>query len=190
MVLASWPAAGADLRSYHAFALGMSTADVVTRAGAKGPDVETLHERPPLRQEFSWWRPYQHAPADDSIEAIVFNVADGQLFRMDVSHGGDRTEGLTIEDMTESIDTPTVLATRHDGDSTIALIQSPFSRPYGLVITSSPLEALARKAEAVAAAGDTREAPAREAARAKAAAEAEPAAATKMRSTNKAAFKP
>jgi hypothetical protein len=192
----------------------MSTADVVARTGAKDADVKTLHERPSLLQELSWRRPYQSATtADDSIEAIVFNFVDGQLFRMDVSYEVDRTEGLTIEDMTaslatlygprstaparparrsefDSIATPTVLATWRDGDSTIALTQSPFSRAYGLVITSTSLEALARKAEAVAAARDRREAPAREAARAKAAADAERAAATKTRSANKAAFKP
>lgn len=214
IVLASWPAAGADLRSYHAFALGMSTADVVARTSAKEADVKTLHERPSLLEELSWRRPYQSAPtADDSIDTIVFDFVDGQLFRINVGYEPDRTEGLTNEDMIaslvaiygprstrparrarrsefESIDTPTVLATWRDGDSTIALTQSAFSRGYGLIITSTSLEALAKKAEAVATATDTREAPAREAARAKAAAEAERAAATKTRSANKAAFKP
>jgi hypothetical protein len=59
-----------------------------------------------------------------------------------------------------------------------------------LVITSIPLEALARKAQATAVIIDAREAPARDAARAREQAEAARAAAEKTRATNKAAFKP
>lgn len=213
-MLASWPAAAADLRSYHSFALGMSTADVVARTGATAADVKRLHEQPSLLEELSWKRPYDSAgSADDSIDAILFNFIDGQLFRITVTYEMGRTESLTNADMIaslaaiygprsmrrvrrasrsefESIDTPTVVATWRDGESTIALNQSPLSRGYGLVITSTSLAVLARKAEAVATARDAREAPAREAARAKAAAAAERATVTKTRDTNKAAFKP
>lgn len=214
IVLASWPAAGADLHTYHGFALGMSTADVVAHAGAKDADVKTLHEQPSLLQELSWRRPYQSEPtADDSIDAIVFNFVDGRLFKMTVSYETDRTQGLTKEDVIESlaaiygprstvpvraarrsefesIDTPIALAAWSDADSTITLNQSPFSQTYGLVITSTTREALARKALAVATSRAAREAPAREAARAKADAEAERAAATKTRATNRAGFQP
>lgn len=214
ILLGSWPAAGADLRTYHGFALGMSTADVVAHTGAKDADVKTLHEQPSLLQELSWRRPYQNEPtADDSINAIVFNFVDGQLFRMTVSYEMDRLQGLTKDDMVaslsaiygprstvpvraarrpefESIDTPIVVAAWRDGDSTIALNQSPLNRGYGLVITSTTREAVAAKALTVATARAAREAPAREAARAKAEAEAARAAATKTRITNKAGFKP
>jgi len=58
------------------------------------------------------------------------------------------------------------------------------------MITSNALEALARKAQASAVIMDAREAPAREAARAKEQADAARAAAEKTRTTNKDTFKP
>lgn len=58
------------------------------------------------------------------------------------------------------------------------------------MIVSMPLDALARKAQATAVTIDAREAPLREAARAKAQADADKAAAEKTRTTNKATFKP
>jgi hypothetical protein len=94
------------------------------------------------------------------------------------------------ESTLESLDAPAVLATWRQGDTSIALQQSVYGGTFGLVIVSVPLEALARKAQATAVTMDNREAPQREAARAKAAADAEKAAAEKTRTTNKAAFKP
>jgi hypothetical protein len=86
--------------------------------------------------------------------------------------------------------TRTVLALWHQGDTTLTLNTSTYSGAFGLIITSSPLEVLARKAQATAVTMDAREAPAREAARAKEEADAARTAAEKTRTTNKATFKP
>jgi hypothetical protein len=77
-----------------------------------------------------------------------------------------------------------------EGDTIVALQQSTYSGGFGLFITSVSLEALARKAQATAMTIDAREAPAREAARAKAQADAARAAEEKTRTTNKETFKP
>jgi hypothetical protein len=90
----------------------------------------------------------------------------------------------------DSLDTPMVIATWRQGDAALALNQSPYSGEFSLVITSTALEALARKAQATAVTMDAREAPAREAARAKEQADAARATAEKTRTTNKATFKP
>jgi hypothetical protein len=215
-LLASWPLAAADLGTYREFKIGASTAEVIARATGSERDVKTLHERPALLQELLW-RPRYASSANsadrDSVAAIVFSFIDNQLFRMVINYDRSRTEGLTNEDMItslsamygprstrpaptaprpafESLDTPTVIATWREGDATLSLNQSAYGGGFSLVITSIPLEALARKAQATAVTKDAREAPAREAARAKELADAARAAAQKTRTTNKDTFKP
>ena len=216
VVSTSKPLAAADPGTYREFRLGASTADVVARAGAAPRDVRTLHERPALLEELSW-RPSYTSGRDtnerDSVAGIVFSFVDNQLFRMVIDYDRSRTEGLTNEDMidsltalygprstapvsaparsaVDSLQTPTVLARWRQGETSIMLQQSPYGGGFGLVILSVPLETLARKAQATAVTQEAREAPAREAARAKAQADAEKAAAEKTRTTNKTTFKP
>ena len=216
ILLASWPVAAADLSTYREVKIGASTAEVIARTSAAERDVKTLHARPALLQELSWRPRYasgRNADDRDSVAAILFSFIDNQLFRMTIDYDRNRTAGLTKEDMIgslsamygprstrraaivprssfDSLDTPTVIATWREGDATVTLNQSPYGGGFSLVITSLPLEALARKAQAAAVTMDTREAPAREAARAKEEADAARAAAEKTRTTNKATFKP
>jgi hypothetical protein len=216
VVSSSSPVAAADPGTYREFRLGASTADVIARADAAPRDLKTLHARPALLEELSWRPPYTSrldSDGGDSVAGIVFSFVDDQLFKIAIDYDRSRTEGLTKEDLIasltavygprsttavsprpqsalDSLDTPTVLARWRQGDTSITLQQSPYSGGFGLVILSVPLDALARKAQATAVTIDAREAPAREAARAKAQAEADKAAAEKTRTTNKAAFKP
>jgi hypothetical protein len=216
ILLASWPVAAADLGTYREFTIGASTADVIARTGAAERDMKTLHERPALLQELSWRSRYasgRNSADRDSVAAIVFSFIDNQLFRMAIDYDRSRTEGLTKEDMItslsamygprstrpapiaprptfDSLDTPTVFATWRQGDLMLTLNQSTYGGGFSLVITSVPLEALARKAQATAVTMDAREAPAREAAQAKQEADAARAAAEKTRTTNRDAFKP
>ena len=216
LLLASWPVGAADLGSYRQFTIRASTADVIARTGAAERDVKTLHERPALLQELSWRPRYainRNFGDRDSVATIVFSFIDNQLFRMAIDYERTRTEGLTKEDMItslsaiygprstqpaptasrpafDSLDTPTVIATWRQGDATLTLNQSAYGGGFSLTITSIALEALARKAQATAVTMDAREAPAREAARAKEQADAARAAAEKTRTTNKDTFKP
>lgn len=212
----AWPLAAADPGTYRQFTLGTSTADVVARAGATQRDVKKLHERPALLEELSWRPPYTSGrnPADrDSVSGIVFSFIDNHLFKMVIDYDRSRTEGLTKEDMiasltamygprltgpapaptrsaSDGLDAAAVIARWRQGDTSIALQQSTYGGAFGLVIVSVPLEALARKAQATAVTMDLREAPQRDAARAKAQADADKAAADKTRTTNKDGFKP
>ena len=162
--------------------------------------------KPTLTQEFGW--------SDERIYAgIVFSFVDDQLFRRTIGYDSERTEGLTNADMvtalsatygppspktatpaprsaSESLDSVTTVATWRQGTSTVELRHSAYRGSFVLVITSVPLEALARKARTTAEALDAGEAPAREAARAKAEADAARDEAAKTRSTNKATFTP
>ena len=216
LLLAPWPVGAADLGSYRQFTIRASTADVIARTGAAERDVKTLHERPALLQELSWRPRYvigRNSTDRDSVATIVFSFIDNQLFRMAIDYERSRTEGLTKEDMItslsaiygprstqpapaasrpafDSLDPPTVIATWRQGDATLTLNQSAYSGGFSLIITSIALEALARKAQATAVTMDAREAPAREAARAKEQADAARAAAEKTRTANKDTFKP
>ncbi len=215
ILLASWPVAAADLGTYREFKIGASTADVVAITGAAERDVKTVHERPALLQELSWRPRYvigRSSSERNSVATIVFSFIDNQLFRMAIDYERSSTEGLTSDDMIaslsamygprspqrpvasrpafDSLDTRTVLALWHQGDTTLTLNTSTYSGAFGLIITSSPLEVLARKAQATAVTMDAREAPARVAARAKEEADAARTAAEKTRTTNKATFKP
>ena len=216
VLLAQSAVAAADLATYRDFTLGMSTAEVLAHAQAVPRDVNTLHQRPALLQDLSWRPPYmatRDSTGRDSVAVIVFSFVDDQLFKMAIDYDGRATEGLTKADIItalsgvygppstratpptprpafDSLDTRTTVARWSAGDTAIALTESAYSRTFGLVITSVPLDALARRAQATAVALDAREAPAREAARTKAQADAARDAAEQTRITNRATFKP
>ena len=215
VLLASRPVAATDLGTYREFKIGASTADVIARTGAAQQDLRTIHERPALLQELTWRPRYaigRNSADRDSVAGIVFSFMNHQLFKMAIDYDRGSTQGLTKEDMIaslsamygprsmqrpvatrpafDSLDTATVIALWRQGDATLTLNQSAYGGGFSMVITSIALEALARKAQATAVTMDAREAPAREAARAKEQADAARAAAEKIRTTNKDAFKP
>jgi hypothetical protein len=89
-----------------------------------------------------------------------------------------------------AFDAPTTLAEWRDADTTVTLQQLAYTGTFAVVIATTPEEALARKALAAAIIIDAREAPMRDAARAKEQADAARAAAEKTRTANKAVFQP
>ena len=152
-------------------------------------------------------------PDRDSIGEIVFSFVDDQLFQMSIAYAQDRTSGLTNEDMVGSLtavygapsspsprtrttssavalDAPVVIAEWRHADTTVVLQRKEYSESFFLVITSLPLDIIARKAQATAVAMDQREAPAREAALLKKRADEEKVAAERTRSSNKKVFQP
>jgi hypothetical protein len=84
----------------------------------------------------------------------------------------------------------TVLAQWQQADTQLVLQRVDYNETFSLVITSLPLEAIARKARTTALMLDAREAPAREAAVAKKRAEDQRAAEEQARTANKKVFKP
>lgn len=218
ILVASWSVTAADFSEYRDFRLGSSSGDVFTHTEGSGPrDIKTLHERPALLQELAWRPPYRSDRAlserDAAIRGVVFSFINDKLFRIAVDYDGNRTEGLTQQDMIASLstvygpvaplpvqrphrpgydalDAPSIVAFWRSGEITVTLQYSSYSSRFGLILTSLPLEVLARKAQADAVTIDAREAPAREAARVKAGAEAALAAAEKTRATNKTTFQP
>ena len=205
----------AELSRYREFELGASVATVtaVTQNAAR---VTTVHSRPALLQQLEWRPRYMAGPPRpdrDSIGEVVFSFVDDQLFQMSIAYAQDRTSGLTNEDMVGSLtavygapsspsprtratssavalDAPVVIAEWRHADTTVVLQRKEYSESFFLVITSLPLDIIARKAQVTAVAMDQREAPAREAALLKKRADEEKVAAERTRSTNKKVFQP
>jgi hypothetical protein len=215
ILLAVSTVSSAELSRYREFELGASVATVtaVTQNAAR---VKTVHSRPALLQQLEWRPRYMAGapqPDRDSIGEVVFSFVDDQLFQMSIAYAQDRTSGLTDEDMVGSLtvvygapsspsprtrttssavalDAPVVIAEWRHADTTVVLQRKEYSESFFLVITSLPLDIIARKAQAAAVAMDQREAPAREAALLKKRADEEKVAAERTRSTNKKVFQP
>jgi len=181
----------------------------VTRTAER--DLKTIHSRPALLQEVAWQPRYMSgAPIADrgSINEIVFSFVDDQLFRMTVVYDRSRTSGLTNADMIAALTDLygaaiiptrasadaalgiTVLAEWQQADAGVVLRRSQYNESFSLVITSLPLEALARKAQATALILDVREAPAREAELARKRADDQRQVEEQARTANKKVFKP
>lgn len=215
IVLAVSTVSSAELSRYREFELGASVATVtaVTQNAAR---VRIVHSRPALLQQLEW-RPRYMAGAPqadrDSIGEVVFSFVDDQLFQMSIAYAQDRTSGLTDQDMVGSLtavygapsspaprtrtsssllalDVPVVIAEWRHAETTVVLQRREYSESFFLVITSLPLDIIARKAQATAVAMDQSEAPAREAALLKKRAADEKLAAETTRSANKKVFQP
>jgi hypothetical protein len=215
IVLAVSTVSSAELSRYREFELGATVATVtaVTQNAAR---LTTIHNRPALLQQLEWRPRYMAGapqPDRDSIGEVVFSFVDDQLFKMAIEYARDRTSGLTTDDMVGSLtavygapsspspqrrttssavalDAAVVIAEWRHADTTLVLQRKEYSESFFLVITSLPLDIIARKAQATAVAMDQREAPAREAALLKKQADDDKAAAETTRTANKKVFRP
>ena len=212
IVVCVWTASAAELSRYREFDLGSSVAAVTAVTRTADRDLKTLHTRPALLQDVAWQPRYMSGmPVADrnSINEIVFSFVDDQLFRMTVDYDRSRTTGLTNADMiaaltelygapaspsapsrADAVDPVAVLAEWRQADVHVALRRTRYTESFSLVITSLPLEVVARKARATALTMDAREAPVREAALAKKRADDERQAEEQTRTTNKKVFRP
>ena len=216
LILGASPLAAADLNQYREFRLGSSTAAVLKLARAASPgDVKSTLLRPALLQTLAWRPPFasdRGGPSADPVRRIVFRFVDDQLLKIVVEYERSRTEGLTRNDMVsalsvvygpqdpfvsgaegggdEALDAAVVIARWRTAETAVSLQRYDYVGEYALVITAIRLEQQARKAQAAAAALDTRDAHARGLARLRILAEEAREASEKIRSMNKATFTP
>jgi hypothetical protein len=94
-----------DLSKYRGFSFGMSPAAVLKQTDMKIADVKTLHSQPALIQELTWWLPMLpgNSYQADSVREILFTFCNGQLYRMSATYDRSAIEGLTAEDLMQSI---------------------------------------------------------------------------------------
>jgi hypothetical protein len=206
-----------ELRQYREFRLGSSLATVASLAGTLPSDLKTVHERPVLLRDLNWRPRYglkRPIPDVDPVREVVFSFIDDELYRIAVDYDPARTAGLAAADIIAALSetygppdapaaslvkaptrqeewlTTTVMAQWQRDDARVALRWSDYYQRFSLQVASSRLEELARTASAQAAAMDAREAPARDAARAKEQADAARAAAEVAGAANRVAFRP
>ena len=216
LVLCSPSMLAQDLSRYRDFELGMNLHSVAEKIDARPSEVKVLHRRPAVIQELEW-RPQRTLASSrevESVNEVLFNFCDGELFRMVVSYDQQRTQGLTDQDMIEAISatygiatTPAatmilfsssyvynssekVIARWEDTQSTVSLFRSSNQPRFGILILSKRVDALAQAAIAKAIRLDEREAPQREIARQKKEGDDTRAAQEKARPANKADFRP
>lgn len=181
-----------DLSKYRGFSLGTSLPNVLKLSDQKLADVKTIHARPMLIQELTWWP--QSSPGTssrpESVEQILFSFSNGVLYKISVTYQHASTEGLTPGDMVKSISAEYGPATSveseidpvmnalynlkekfyaswEDSRYSFNLVYSFFSNGFGLVIYSKRANAEAELAIAEAVKLDKQEGPQREAERQK-----------------------
>ena len=205
-----------DLSRYREFQLGMNLLAVAKRSMPGRLKSRYIHQRPALIQELAW-RPQRALGSSreaESVNEVLFNFYNGELFRMVVSYDQQRTEGLTDQDMIEAIsatygiatqpaakivlfsssyiynDSEKVIARWEDSQSSLNLFRSSSQPRFGMLIFSKRVDALAQAAIVKAIRLDEQEAPQREIARQKKEGEETRAAQEKARPANKADFRP
>ena len=94
-----------DLSKYRHFTLGMSVTKLLERTDEKISDVKTIHGRPALIQEVTWWPPSGPGASlrSGGVEQVLFSFYNGELYKISVTYDPPFTAGLTEEDMVKSI---------------------------------------------------------------------------------------
>jgi hypothetical protein len=181
-----------DLSKYRHFTLGMNLTNLLERTEQKLTDVKTIHGRPALIQELTWWPPNVPGTSvrSDGVEQILFSFYNSELYKISVTYDRSSTEGLTEADMVKSVSVkygpativaPEVdsatdgrynskqnpVASWEDAQYSFSLVRSSYNDVLGLVAFSKRANAQAELAIAEAVTLDEQEGPKREAERQK-----------------------
>jgi hypothetical protein len=177
-----------DFSKYRTFSLGTSLTTVLKHTDQKLADVKVIHSRPALIQELTWWPASLPGPSlrPDAVEQMLFSFYNSELYKMSVTYDRSSTEGLTADDMVESITAkygpvtyvalPIDLAANErqqpvaswgDSQYSFNLVRSSFSGGFELIIYSKKVNAEAELALAETVKLDKQEEPQREAERKK-----------------------
>jgi hypothetical protein len=181
-----------DLSKYRHFTLGMNLTSLLERTEQRMTDVKTIHRRPALIQELTWWPPSvpRTSVQSDSVEHILFSFYNNELFKISVTYDRTSTEGLTEADMVKAISAkygPATIAAPEiesaindrydskqkpvayweDAQYSSSLVRSSLNDVLGLVVFSKRANAQAELAIAEAVKLDEQESPKREAERQK-----------------------
>ena len=213
MMAAPSVASAADLARYREFQLGTDLATVARQAGTDPSLAKAIHRRPALIQELEWHpRLAGGSSKSEAVENVVLTFYAGRLFRITVQYDRYETEGLTAEDLVETISatygsatTPTVkvatdqnsysepeelIARWEDPQYSFDLIRKSYGPTYKLVAVLKSMDAEAKTANLEARRLDDQEAPQRDAARVATEEEAARAKLAKARMVNKPNFRP
>lgn len=161
---------GADLSTYRGFQFGMSLHAAVKHSGMDVSEVTTIQQRPARIQQLTW-KPGRFASTErdtDPVQQVLLTFYDGQLSRMMVDYDGNKTSGLTSEDMIGAISAGYGTASRpvvatilpsasfsegvrvvarwEDAGYSLSLVQARYELKFGLIAVSKRLDGLAEAA--------------------------------------------
>jgi hypothetical protein len=205
-----------ELSKYRDFQLGMNLPKVAEQAGMEAAQAKLTHERPAVIQELEWQPDISAASptSTDPVKEILFGFYNNQLYRVVIRYGQDNTEGLSDQDLIESIsanygnptmpsatiltsssshiysDSEKVIARWEDSEHSVNLFRFSYGSNYGLIVISKRLDILAKTAIAESIRLNDLEAPQRDIERQKKQDEEKLAAGRKARTANKANFRP
>jgi hypothetical protein len=207
--------AAQDLSKYRDFEFGMSIESVAKLVAMNPSGAKTVPQSSELIQRLDWnvHGYLDTLPNVDSVRKIRFDFYNGELFKIVVTYDAAETNGLTTDDLVESLsalygtagkpetsiivsdfqtynDSQRVLAQWENEQYSYNLFRSSYGRSFGLVAFSRRLEAMADATNREAERLDNLEAPAREIARQKKQAEDEQASQEKARLISKPKFRP
>jgi hypothetical protein len=215
IILGAQAVSAQDLLRYRDFVLESSVDTVAAASGVRATEAQTLHERPAKIQELQWRAPYVN-PASataDPVRGVAFAFFNDALYQVVVTYNRDRTEGLTNDDIIQSLSASygapvlksaiartglpagalldnTVLAQWNTAVSSLTLLRDTYSPEFQLVLSSKLLSERARSAIREAIRLDALDAPRLEEEQRKKEVADTDAARDKTRSTNKGAFRP
>ena len=185
-----------DLSQYRHFSFGMTVTDVCKLIDTKPADITVVHERPALIEELTWLppQPYGSSRPAEPVDQILFSFYNGALYRMLVTYDSSATKGLTDEDMIRVVSakygtatrpvvvvnfptnpsyhaTEKVIARWEDSQYSLNLFRSSGSDTFALVMFTKQLDAQAGVSIAESVKLEQEEAPQKQAARVKKAAD-------------------
>jgi hypothetical protein len=214
LVLGGQMASAQEIFRYRVYALESSLDSVIVASGARAADAKKLYERPATIQELQWRAPYALSgdTLADPVREIAFTFYNDALYQVIVSYDHARTEGLTNNDIIESISAAyglpalatartrtsppvdafpdsMVIARWETAESLVTLIRGSSTPEFQLILISKPLSTRARSAIREAVRLDAIEAPRQESEQRRKEAGDASAARDQTRVTNKAAFR-
>jgi hypothetical protein len=215
LVLGAPPLVAQAPFQYREFALASSVATIVRLSGARTSDTRTTYERPAKIQELVWRAPYVKSRSDtDPVDRILFRFLEDQLYQVVVTYDRERIEGLTNDDLVQSISATygvpvlkyaktdqdpqrlegyqdaTIVMQWEDAAGQLTLTRGTSSPRVQLTLTSKELRPRADAAIAEAVRLDALEAPQRELERRQKQADDAQKASQDARETNKVSFRP
>jgi hypothetical protein len=216
MLTAPAPVRAEDLSSYRSFRIGMNLATVAAQVHMDPTKAQLVYERPALIQQFTWWPDTSAVSSQtEAVKFLVFTFYNSELCRILVIYDRNRTQGLSADDLIDSIssvygnptrpaasirtgssvlygfgDEEEVIARWQDSQFSVNLIRSSYDDLYGLILVSKRVDGLAQEAMIEGARLDVVERPQKDIDRRKREAEVERANAEKARVVNLPAFRP
>jgi len=177
-----------DLSTYRSCSLGTNLPAVLKQTGLDISGIQVLYEHPALIQELTWWPLATPVSARrrDTVEQIRFSFFNSELYKISVVYDRRAVEGLTDEDMVQSIsalygpatnvavkvDPPPddrydvkqqLIASWEDSHFCIQLLRNPFADGFGLILFSKRANAQAQAAIVEATRLEAQERPQKEA---------------------------